>query len=1290
MPTTGSISGLKGSISEPHFELGNAPVSMPEKSASAPCLAASQIARDLPAVALPAAASPVHGGGVAIRDAVGQKQSISYAVFNRQFLQQTLTLSDARGRNHLTLTLPELMNALEQTRFTLKGSSVNHWKTTDPSRDIDLLLMLEQDSDRPNLIRLLREFLQSKAAGSWTLNEKVVDAGRNQFHKVQLGFPREGCHRIDLVIAQSMDVKFDVLQASSEIEIDLTRKSVILKKLDNPDVLSWLQKHRLLCFHPDMTGGLGRLSIYCQKGSRYLLQPGMLERFVRDSEPTECVSLVQRQFKRLGDVPVDAQKKLWTVLVDAALMEEEEASGSMLEAMRGWMRQESVQAIPAALEDPAGLNALKTGVRVGADILEYMGLWLGKSPCLREVTFQIFAEALGVELVPLPVLMDALDDLPAALGHQSLTLVHGIAPALTYWTEHADKSDSVDEDMRLRLDDHYQCLQQLPLRQCLLWLKKQPDLMKSEVRQQFEHLFTGVLASSTSMVGVNEEKGGWWRAAMIRIIETLDQVYPPERSLSNHAGIRVIANALQKCRLVMVMPEIGLMTREAHSLNRPEAAVLLCTMGGILQRLAVEHFESECMLTEGLSQLAMYLGPMFESLPQLQSRWAMERGVAWFKTSDPKADGIDWGWNAQQQKLIFLKKSESGRSLIFNCAGVTGYAESFDKNHFPDRSCTLAIRDGVVAKFIKLAGSSQWSGALTWPLPEWNNSSIKKWFDVSSAHSEPPDFSLPRYRKLVFSMRGNFHCDVLAASACEFEEALLNRFEDGLLDLRESGSGQYLQLEIGGGSPLRLVLAGACSDPMWHAVADLSAAQGANLPERLDSAFEGLGEVDLINVPPPNPVAIASKYFHVPMNWATGQTEGMGYFEDRTHGYTYKGMIKQMSLVGPGELTLKKLPGRWAMPSSLDGQIIPHPFVEFIALFLIQNSHQLNRFNMDVMEVGAGRDLPDDFVGFINFEVPGSRVRAYVDGPLLVGEICRQGADENTWEIDMGRFLRVNALEPEHEGLLEAGLTRHTFDMPWGLHLMPHGRLSRVSVDRAQSTQLPSLHSLAFFAGYQVDLNPGMQKIISNPDCKLRLPGGENAATDEVWIPANGPWRQIQVDLTADPMQDRILFISEVGKHQLTRRTVGASFNGEWCSCEPLSTQLAKLTVELNYGIQYFGMGRTHKGKFVPVPFGQIKLDGIKYVMLKGSYPAIDSFASTGKNFETFKATFATMYESQVQKPAVTAQQYLDLLADCSARLLKAIANPDAVENMLCRMQELQRLEALGQDFQVSSNRRRR
>jgi len=56
----------------------------------------------------------------------------------------------------------------------------------------------------------------------------------------------------------------------------------------------------------------------------------------------------------------------------------------------------------------------------------------------------------------------------------------------------------------------------------------------------------------------------------------------------------------------------------------------------------------------------------------------------------------------------------------------------------------------------------------------------------------------------------------------------------------------------------------------------------------------------------------------------------------------------------------------------------------------------------------------------------------------------------------------------------------------------------------------------------------------------------------------------------------------------------------------------------------------------------------------------------------------------------VTAQQYLDLLADCSARLLKAIANPDAVENMLCRMQELQRLEALGQDFQVSSNRRRR
>lgn len=1281
MPATGRTVQLKSSISEPELT-GAVAAAMPEKSGSAPCLAASRIAHALPVEVRSGVDCTSALSGASLSEALPQKQCISYLEFNRHFLQRELRLSDVRGCNHMTLTLPELMEALAQTRVTLKGSSVNHWRDSDWSRDIDLLLQVGQGEDCTAVIQRLNQYLKGKCDGRWTLNEKVVDTGRTRFHKVQLGFPREGCYRIDLVVAESMEVKFDVLQASSEIEIDLTRRSVILKKLDNPEVLGWLQSHRLLCFHPDMSGGLGRLSIYCQKGARYLLQPGMLERFIEDVEPNECAALVVRQCRSLGGEPENTQRKFWALVV-AAAFKEPEAAGPMLESMRSWMRLQASDEIPLALQLPEGLANLQTGVRVGADILNDMRTWLCQSNHLGALTQDIFADVLGVEVVPLPVLMDALDDLPAALDHHSLTLVHGIRPALAHWQAQSENAERVPESMRLRLLEHCGFMEQLPLRQCLLWLKQQPDLMQPDVRKKFEHLFNGVMMSSTSMLDVNEEKGGIWRNSMIRVIEVLDQLYPPDKSPCNHAGIRVIANALQTCRLVMVMPELELMTQQAHTLNTAEAAVLLCTMGGLLQRLAVECFESDATLSDDLSLFAKYLGPMFENLTQLQCRWTMERGVAWFKTADPKADGINWGWDAQQQKLLCLRKAEAGRSLISNTSGVSTYSDSFDKNHLPDRACTLVIRDGVAAHLTKLPGSQLWACSLSWKVCEWRNPSIKKWLDVSGLRGEPKDFSLDVNNPLMLSVEGNFKAQILTANAGEFEAVLLDTLQDAVFELKVPGSTQFLGLEIGNCLPQRLLLQGACRDPNWHVVADLTGATGNSLAERLDSAYQGLADVDLINVSAPNPVSMATKVFHMPMEWPTGRLIGEGRFVDRIHGYTYEGMIDHMSLVAPGVLTLHKVPGRWALPSTLNGQDIPHPFVEFIALFLYQNVEQLDRVKFDAMEVGCGRNLPEDFKGFINFEMPGTRIRAYVDGDRVAGEICLQGNTENDWEIHMGQFLRVKPNECEHPGLIAAGLTRQIFTLPWGLHLMPHGKCGRVLVDKANPAHQPSIRSSAFFAGYRVDLDVPLQKAVSESDNRLKLPVFSGAAEpDKLWIPAAGPWTQIQVEMTANHSEDRILFMSEVGEYGMTQRVVGAGYNRDWCTSEIVGPKTAKLTLELEFGIQYRGMARAHEDKLYPVPFGQITLNGIRYVMLKGVHPPLDQFALTGQNLRAYLGAFTKMYESQVKNAPLSASEFVETVANGSFYLTGAPVRRSVADNIL-RQKELLRLNHLAKDFQT-------
>ncbi len=1226
-----SASSASASSSAAQSPLNNSPINR----------TASALAAQLPQAVVQSTVNSLRNLSFDRSDA--HKQALSYREFDRVFLQRPLNIASSHGGQTLSFSVAELLQALGVNKASLKGSSVNHWKNGDWTRDIDLLINTKVcGKNRDALVAALKAYLQQGGKARYTLSERTVNKGLSQFYKVQIGFPKEGGYRIDLVIADSMDVKFDVLQASSEIEFDTASRAATLKQLDRPPVLDWLREHKLLCFHPEMTGGLERLSIYCQKGSHYLLQPEVLEKFVADAEPADMANVLMRQFGNLKNLSPAAQQKLWQMLV-GVLMEQPSEAPHLLNYLAQWSGVDTLAQLPAALNDPSRIARLGNGYNIGADIRDTLKQWLLESPQASRLVQQVFEQLLDVQVVPLPTLLTALKALPPELDYQSPTLAHGVLPAVEYWL-----GQDISADNRQQLQNDAAELKQLPLRQCMHWLKQNPDFGLLENRQHFVYLLKGVIDSSGSGVSMGPVSGSI-NEPLMRVIQVL------QGTRAGRTGLRLVCNALQKSRLRLESPTLdelrGICSKD-NTASPSNKLLLLCVLGASIQRLAEQKFRF-LLSDASLHKAAQCIEALFKHWPDVKQHFYMERGIAWFKTSDPKADGIHWAWDPTFRRLLVLDKDVQGNRLIAHCDGVDSHILNFNKNFQPVADYILVAGDYPPVDVAFDEQEKEWSIHADWPVAVWKTGCAKAWIkEMCSVHSlfregkaNPEAFNV--------SLLAEFQERIPVASAQYFEQAIFEQISKGTMRLKTSNHRQTVSLMIAGGKPMSFSLSHHEDNPYRRLHFMIPDLPGETFYDRIDVQREYLDNALVNDIPEAIPNEHVKPTFSAPYHEASGKLMGLGFCQSADHSIFFKGLIVGDQMMGPGTVRFDSNFSEIELPASLNNKVIPMGLLELMELIDVQNPDLRYTLRYDEVRMGEGVALPADYEGFVHFEGDSYQMRGYVFKQVFVGECAVKTED---WSIRTGRHWMV----PAEAGALgssvvhDAGLRSKFIDLPWGLRLLSHGFVCDVQSDSPTYVKNPQPRTNLFFKGHELRLDRDTltQHALNMRQLKISPP----KTPIVLRLAAGGPgeWRSIQIMFTPNEKEDRIVFSSEIAGSRTPKRILVVAGEGRWVQLRYVSPLLFSTHVVLGGGFHYKGMLMSKGEMWYPLPVGELGMSGVRWLLLKGIGQNLDGLLE-GPPVGDAKINLA-MQElngllGQANSP-LTAQEYVRQLSSGMAELM--------------------------------------
>lgn len=1147
-----------------------------------------------------------------------QAQALQYKSFENTFLRRPLKLASMGGRAHIQISILDLLNALGISKASLKGSNVDHWKTDQWQRDIDLLIPVSDCSQsKEALLAALAQCAPEERHSAFLLNERKVDQGGSTFYKVQLGHSIHGHHRVDLVFAEKMDFKFDVLQASSEIEFNTQRRSASLTRVERASVLNWLKQYGLLFFNPGILGGVGRLSIYCSKGVTQLLQPQLLQHFVEDAEPRELSDFVQRQFQSLEKMGGRQQQAFWLALAECLIIQvenhENESDGDhqtiqqashLIESLLGWGRVKTPADLLSQLkQDPEFYKRLSTGKQCGCDIRDYMKVWLPASAenspsTLRYLTSKLFMDVLGVRMVPPELLLSALSDLPLDIESNSPTLMHGILPAL----EHLKTSglSGLEQESALQLERHLQELRHLPHKRCLDWLKHRPDLSVVENRMVLQqHLMACV-----EHISLPNESGSS-NELLFKIILDIEKCAGLKKSNRNYS---LIFDVFQNSSLDLILPDVNTIPDfdADPCLSLKDALLIFCKVGAVVQRMAVERFAGKPS-GGSIGAVSDLLRKLFDANTELGSRFAFDKKkLIWFKSEEPSQNQLDWAWDHGSSRVVLVDKHALANQVINWSDGVESHGMSWNSDYRPDADHSISA-DGYPP--MHLAANPHtlvWHCHAPWKVKDWQSVPVKAYIKIMLDHYQRlfGELSASTQMKLPeadLTLNTPYPDNMPNLRGPEFETSIVNHLSQAVFCLKIPDRDQQLTLILSGQQPLMLEVSPYRADPQRKMIISFTDPHNVMICH-INSGLAGLD---------PHPS------FYAPFNPALGQLQGLGYCEDSERGFRFSGLILGDQMIGPGVVRFSSFEHPFPLPNQLEGKVIPPDLLEIMGLILFDNADQIAAFHLNDIQMGEGRPLPDQFKGFVYFEQADYRMRGYVSNAVFVGEIALREtpvAGSPVWVVSMGRFLMSSDVESQADprGMALSPMEFKPVRLPWGFALLSHGLLNARQC--ANLDQIKTSQALIYlgFKGWQLSVPRGQEVASRLNSLKFRLSPLENPLRLPLHDQRHA-WESVRFSYSNSPEDDRVMFASQLAKDHIPETTLIVKGSGQWAHLHYRANNFYASNIVSAHGLAYKGMVRTSNEKWYPVPVGRIETDQQTFTFFQREYPVWDSLIQSSE-----------------------------------------------------------------------------
>lgn len=1137
-----------------------------------------------------------------------QGEPLQYKRFENTFLRRPLKIAGAGGKAQIQISILDLLNALGLSKASLKGSTVDQWKVDQWQRDIDLLIPVSDcQQSKAAFLAALAQCAPDEQAAGFLLNERTIDQGGSRFYKVQLGHPVRGNHRVDLVFAEKMDFKFDVLQASSEIEFDTQQRSASLMRVERESVLNWLSQKGLLFFNPEILGGVGRLSIYCSKGVTQLLQPHVLHQFVQDAEPQELSGFIKRQFQALDKMTEPQQQAFWLAVVECLTSQlnqavENQPAKFLLQGLSEWAKVE----IPTDLLEhlkvaPELYKKLSIGKKCGGDIQTDTKNWLNTcvqndSLELGHLTLKLFLDVLGVRMVPPDTLLNALNDLPMDIEPNSPTLIHGILPALEYLKGSIADTDS-NQATVLQLDQRLQILGHLPHRRCLAWLEKRPNLSlplnQSELQK---HLIACTAHHPISeAVGSSDE-------LLFKIILEIERC-PGFKKSNGH--YRLIFDSLQQGFLDLTLPDASIIPEadSGSALSLQDSLLLFCKLGATIQRMAVERFAGR-PAGQSVRTVTDLFRKLCDSNPDFNKRLNIDRkNLVWFKGEGSGENQLDWAWDHGLNRMIFVNENLPKDNFMTWCDGVESQFLKPDSHYYPSDTYQITVDGQSPIEMERIDSYKVWHCQVLWKVGSCQSEQLKSHVDtLLKTHQKMFGELSPEVKENL--PEATLECDFAFANQVpqlnsdDFENSILKSLDRGSLQLNILGLDQYSTLIL----------------KNQQAVAAEFGPYQFDSSRKLVVHFADPDSVMLCHIHRGLSKGPQYPHFIAPFSRALGHLHGPGQCEFPGQGFEFSGVILGDQMIGPGVVKFAGLEHSIPLPSSLEGIVIPPELLEVMGLVLRANADRLNQINLSQMHVGQAEPLPEGFHGFVVLGNQHFRMRGYVANQLFVGEVASVESTEDgpgRWMVARGRFVFSTDVEASanHPGMALTPLQFSPVKMPGGQHLLTHGLVDVRICEKLNGFDMnkPNLH--LGFQGYAMGIPEGQHLAERMEDLKLRISPYESPVRINLKDDAS-IWKKAVFRFGDNIIDDRVMFGTDLVHSHVPKNALILNGIGEWVKLDAVSTNYFKSSIILGNGLSYRGFVRISQHNWYPVPVGRVSVGEYACVFLKGQSTVLDSLAS--------------------------------------------------------------------------------